>query len=248
MGAHALAARREGCVMAAPATGSVVVDTRRKSPVYGLRFRVDGRRHYVTLGTADAGWDRKKAQEELETILAKVKLGVWKPPEPEPAPVVERDPTFHEFASDWFEANEGRMAGEHAAGLRMAALEHHLLTFFRYHRLSQITIAEVDRYRTAKVKQGKRRATSINKTITRLGADPRGRRRVRADRAQPGPGQAPAGEGGEARAGVAGLGRAHRRAAGRGRRARPRGARRPARCRGGRSSRRWCSPACGSGS
>jgi hypothetical protein len=57
--------------MAARATGGVVVDTRRKSPVYRLRFRADGRRHYVTLGTAEAGWDRKKAQAELENVLAK---------------------------------------------------------------------------------------------------------------------------------------------------------------------------------
>jgi integrase len=40
---------------------------------------------------------------------------------------------------------------------------------FKAHRLSQITIAEVDRYRTAEVKQGELSVASINKTITRLG-------------------------------------------------------------------------------
>ncbi len=45
----------------------------------------------------------------------------------------------------------------------------HLLPFFRGHRLSQITIAEVDRYRQAQVRHGKLSVTSINKTITRLG-------------------------------------------------------------------------------
>ena len=77
-------------------------------------------------------------------------------------------------------------------------LTHHLLPFFAGHRLSQITIAEVDRYRHAQVREAERRraalaawqkrcdtlpdraprprhpgpalsATSINKTITRLG-------------------------------------------------------------------------------
>jgi integrase len=49
-------------------------------------------------------------------------------------------------------------------------LTHHLLPFFRHHRLSQITVAEVDRYRQSKVDAGKPlSATSINKTITRLG-------------------------------------------------------------------------------
>jgi integrase len=155
-------------MMAARATGSVVVDTRRKRPVYGLRFRADGRRQYVTLGTAEAGWDRKKARDELENVLAKVKLGVWKPPAPEPAPVVERDPTFHEFSSDWFEATKGEWRESTRLDYEWQ-LSHHLLKFFRNHRLSQITIAEVDRYRATKLRQGKLSATSINKTITRLG-------------------------------------------------------------------------------
>jgi integrase len=45
----------------------------------------------------------------------------------------------------------------------------HLLPFFAEHRLSEITIAEVDRYRQAKVREGRLSATSINKTIQRLG-------------------------------------------------------------------------------
>src|SRR5439155_15623577 len=98
--------------------------------------------------------------------LAKVQLGTWTPPEPEPAPVLVQDPTFHEFASDWFDAHEG----EWRAATRLDyewQLSHHLLPFFTRHRLSQITVAEVDRYRTHKMK-GTLSAASINKTITRL--------------------------------------------------------------------------------
>ncbi len=46
---------------------------------------------------------------------------------------------------------------------------HHLLPLFHRHRLSQITVAEIDRYRTAKVREGALAASSINKTLTRLG-------------------------------------------------------------------------------
>jgi integrase len=140
---------------------------RTDSTVYALRFNANGQRQYVTLGSSKEGWTQAKAQAALQDELAKVQLGTWTPPEPEPAPAIERDPTFHEFSSDWFEANEGEWR-ERTREDYGWALTHHLLPFFKRHRLSQITIAEVDRYRAAKVKQGKLSATSINKTLTRL--------------------------------------------------------------------------------
>ena len=48
------------------------------------------------------------------------------------------------------------------------ALFCHLLPFFRAHRLSQITIQEVDRYRQIQVRRDQISPSSINKTITRL--------------------------------------------------------------------------------
>ena len=172
------------------ATGQVTVDTRRKSTTYGLRFTALGRRQYVSLGSAADGWTRTKAQEELKRELAKVTLGTWEPPKaaaPEPAVEIERDPTFHQFATDWFDATSGEWRETTRLDYEWQ-LSHHLLKFFARHRLSQITIAEVDRYRAAKVAEvkkvervkivdGKRAkvveevklsATSINKTITRL--------------------------------------------------------------------------------
>ena len=47
-------------------------------------------------------------------------------------------------------------------------LTKHLLPYFAEHSLSEITIAEVDRYRQLKVREGAINATSINKTIQRL--------------------------------------------------------------------------------
>jgi hypothetical protein len=62
--------------MPRPATGQVVVDTRRRSPTYGLRFNANGRREYVALGNADEGWTRSKAQTELQNILADIRRGI----------------------------------------------------------------------------------------------------------------------------------------------------------------------------
>jgi integrase len=179
------------------ATGQVLERVRAKGIVYGLRFVANGRREYVTLGSREDGWNRERAEVELANVLADVRRGIWRRPEPEPTPVVAQDPTFHAFASGWFEAHRGEWREKTRLDYEWQ-LSHHLLPFFKHHRLSQITIAEVDRYKAAKVaearsvedaaRRGKpimfeyvdargrthlrrRRplsATSINKTITRL--------------------------------------------------------------------------------
>jgi hypothetical protein len=41
-------------------------------------------------------------------------------------------------------------------------------SFFENHRLSEIRVREVDRYKTAKASEGVLSANSINKTLTRL--------------------------------------------------------------------------------
>jgi integrase len=48
------------------------------------------------------------------------------------------------------------------------SLTHHLLPFFAEHRLSEITVREVDRYRAAKMAEGVLGANQVNKTLTRL--------------------------------------------------------------------------------
>jgi integrase len=174
------------------------VDTRRRSPSYGLRFRAYGRREYMHLGSAGEGWTRPKAQEELQNVLADVRRGIWQPQVVEAVEAPRAVPSFHEFASEWFEATKEEWQEKTRLDYEWQ-LSRHLLPFFENHRLAQITIAEVDRYRHAKVadaraieaaaakgtpltdtytdKNGCERkrsrralsATSINKTITRLG-------------------------------------------------------------------------------
>lgn len=159
--------------MARRSTGGVVVDTRRNSPVFALRFRAYGQRQYVTLGSADEGWTRQKADDALRHTLSDVERGLWKPPDrergPAPVPVTGSDPTFHEFASQWFADNEASWRPKTVDDYRWR-LSHHLLPAFANYRLSEITRREVDRYRAQKVRDSVLAPTSINKTIGLLAA------------------------------------------------------------------------------
>jgi integrase len=152
--------------MPRPATGQVVERQTQCGRVFALRFRAYGQRQYVTLGSADEGWSRPRAETELQNVLADVRRGIWRP---RTADVVRPplDPTFHEFASHWFAAREAEWRSSTRADYYWR-LTRHLLPFFARHRLSQITVAEVDRYREAKVRAGELGAESINKTLVLL--------------------------------------------------------------------------------
>jgi integrase len=154
--------------MARPATGQVVIDRRRRSPTFGLRFKAYGKRRYVRLGTAAEGWTPTSAYAELQNVLADVRRGTWQPATPAPVPEPKHDPTFHEFASAWFDAARSEWRPKTVLDYEWQ-LSCHLLPFFRAHRLAQITVQEVDRYRQSQVQNGQISPASINKTITRLG-------------------------------------------------------------------------------
>ncbi len=138
-------------------TGHII---RRPSGAWALRFRAYGERRYVTLGTSSEGWTRRTAHTELQNILADVRQGIWCPVEPEPARPRQIDRVFGEFATKWFEASRYEWQPNTACGYEWQ-LRGHLLPFFENHRLSQITIAEVDRYRAEKVRQSARRAEAL---------------------------------------------------------------------------------------
>jgi integrase len=122
--------------------------------VFALRFRAYGKREYLTLGTATEGWDDRRAEEELANVLADVRRGIWRPPEP--APVIEEprtEQTFHEFASEWFAARQAEgLAAKTLVDLKWS-LSNHLLPFFASYRLSEITPQLVDAYKVAKAKE-----------------------------------------------------------------------------------------------
>jgi integrase len=167
--------------MPRPATGQAV---RRKNGVWALRFRANGRRQYQTLGSAEEGWNRQRAEQELRHVMADVERGTWRPPDTMPVAEASSDPTFHEFASEWFEATKGEWREKTRLDYEWQ-LTHHLLPFFRDYRLSQITVREIDRYRQRKVAEGEKitAAAASGRPLIDEYVDKRGRARRRPRRA-----------------------------------------------------------------
>jgi integrase len=152
--------------MARRSTGQVI-PPKGKARSWALRFRAYGKRQYVTLGTPEQGWTRQRAEAELRHVLADVERGIWRPEEPEQPEVPKITPTFHEFATDWLRGIEPGLRPRTIRDYRWA-LEVHLLPWFARRRLTEITVEEVDRYRTGKLREGKLAPNAINKTIVRL--------------------------------------------------------------------------------
>jgi hypothetical protein len=61
-----------------------VVKKRKHDLSFAVRFRAYGKREYVTLGYGSDGWNRQRAEVELQNTLADVRRGLWRPPEPPP--------------------------------------------------------------------------------------------------------------------------------------------------------------------
>jgi hypothetical protein len=125
-------------LMAPRASGQVVKPSGRRRS-FSLRFRAYGERHVIKLGRPEDGWTMQMAERELAVVLRDVDLGTWRPPRPDPAPKMEIDPTFHEFASDWYATKELEVEPNTANHYRND-LTNHLLPFFEKHHLSQITV------------------------------------------------------------------------------------------------------------
>jgi hypothetical protein len=152
-----------------PPRGEVVRNPRRDGGfTYALRFSANSKRYYVTLGKPEDGWTEKQATLELANVLADVRRGTWQPAAKTPEIIPVEDPTFHEFASAWLKSASRELRPNTVADYEWQ-LRVHLLPFFKDHRLSRITVAQVDAYREAKVSEDVLSAASINKTLTRLG-------------------------------------------------------------------------------
>ncbi len=156
-------------------TGQVLERERDGGLVFALRFRAYGNRRYVTLGSTAEGWTREKAEEELANVLADVRREIWQPRKAGDASGPPEEPTFHEFASEWFETRRHEFAPRTREDYELT-LTRHLLPFFKDHLLGEITAQETDRYKAAKVREREEKLverplsnTTINKTLTRLG-------------------------------------------------------------------------------
>lgn len=145
-------------------TGSVIEPKDGRG--WALRFRAYGKRRYLALGTSEEGWTREKAETRLGHVLADVERGIWKPEAPPPDQVEGEEPTFHEFASEWFEGIAPELRERTRIDYQWR-LSNHLLPYFAKHRLSAITVEEVDRYRRGKVRESKATETARRRQLAK---------------------------------------------------------------------------------
>ena len=156
--------------MARRSTGQVVERQTKRGTVYALRFYVGGERQYETLGSADDGWNRRRAEDELASVMAAVRAGSWQPSAPVVAPEPRRaEPTFHEFASEWLDRRRPELRPKTIVTYS-GTLSLHLLPWFAAFGLSAITAEEIDRYAAAKLRENVLGRNQVNKTLVLLAA------------------------------------------------------------------------------
>ncbi len=157
------------------ARGEIRVHERKDGQVtYSLRFRVNGKREIVTLGTDTDGWTFRKAEHKLEDVLARIRAGVWEPPTP-PDRDADRTQTFHVFASRWWAARKGEFRPRTRENYEWR-LRKHLLPFFCDYAISEIDVALVEGYREHKVIERERVSEAI--AAGEPLRDSRGQRRI----------------------------------------------------------------------
>lgn len=165
------------------ATGQLVELKRGKGIVWGLRFRTaGGERVYETLGRSWEGMSRRQAQDAADELLARVRLGIYRTRVERRRERARREaernemPLFATFAEQWF-ARRCDLGGRSGDGLSASGradlrnmLDQHLLPWFAGQRLDDIDVEEVERYATAKVREGRIGPTYLNKTLSVLRA------------------------------------------------------------------------------
>jgi integrase len=127
------------------------------SKVFALRFRAYGRRRYLTLGTPEEGWTRRRSEEEMAVIRAEVERGAWVPPPPRHQAAVgdrgrgEDAAPFGSFAKSQVRERRGEVRPA-TSGYWDWALAH-LLPFFADWPLTKIDVWAVDAYRLHKLEE-----------------------------------------------------------------------------------------------
>lgn len=135
---------------------------------YALRFTAYGERRYLTLGLESEGWDRGKAEVELQNVMADVRRGLWVPPPkssrrgPSGADEGPREmPLFGPFAEGIVASRRGQVAPD-TVRLDEWALSH-LNPYFGEWPLDEIDAEAIDAYRTFKVRESEDRARAIKR-------------------------------------------------------------------------------------
>jgi integrase len=174
--------------MARPATGTILAVTLADgSRKFRLRFPAHGRREELVLHErpgcecgCGGGWTEPAARTELGNVLARVRVGIWRPDVSPQSAAPARVPTFHEYASAWLQGKLDGVVGDRPIAPNTAAdyrwsLRCHLLPFFARHRLDTI-----DRQLCLAFKAQKIREAAELRSALAAGSDIRDRRGRRA--------------------------------------------------------------------
>src|SRR5919199_2618189 len=166
------------------ASGSIdVVPLEDGTRAFRLRFPADGKRQRLVLHErpgcdcgCGGGWTQQAARNELGNVLARVRAGVWKPPERTRPAAPPAMPTFHEYASAWLRGKESGVLGDRPVDPNTVSdyrwrIVRHLLPFFADYRID-----EIDRELCLAFKAHKLQEAAEIREAVEAGADLRDRR------------------------------------------------------------------------
>jgi integrase len=173
--------------MPKPNTGQVLEHLWKdgKTITYMARVHAYGLRERVTLGTSTTGWNRVRAELELEKILQQVARGTWVPPRLEPAEDraaaamaelgIKVDESFRVFAARWWTSKRLRVQAATVSDYEWRL--DYLRQFFGRYPLSEIDVAAVDRFRDELRDQAEtiRSAAARGRPLTEKVTDRQGR-------------------------------------------------------------------------
>jgi integrase len=173
--------------MPAPSSGHLIEHLWRDGETVSFTARVHayGRREHVTFGTSRQGWNRVRAELELERILQQIERGVWVPPRLEPPEDraaatlaqlgVRINETFEVFARRWWRSKRPQLDASTAHDYEWRL--DYLRRFFGRHRLGDIDVELVDRFRDELRERADtiRAAAVRGRSLTETFTDRRGR-------------------------------------------------------------------------
>ena len=135
-------------------TGAVVKRYRKRDRqhLYGLRLRAYGERYWIPLGSEREGWNDIRAADRRDEIAALIRRGVWRPPNTFELNPREKNPGFHEFASDWL-TRYRRTVDASTADKAEYLLSNHLLPYLHTYRLDEIDYGVLSAYLAHKLER-----------------------------------------------------------------------------------------------
>jgi integrase len=149
------------------AIGSIVKRYRKRERqfTYGLRIRAYGERYWVPLGTEREGWNDVRVEDKRDEIAELVRRGVWRPPNTFELDPREKNPGFHEFASDWLKRYR-RTVAKGSGDKVHSLLSRHVLPFLHTYRLREIDYAVLSAYVAHKLEQNEEIEQAVKAEIT----------------------------------------------------------------------------------